>query len=228
MLVGFFIGEAMSTDKAQARRRVDWEAVERDYRTTQMTLRELGKKHGADPAAISRNAKKLGWQRDLVPAVRQATRANLIKAALRDQVNSEVNNKVKNSQQEYVDSVVVAAEVNTQVILKHRAGLGWLNAVKEKLLTQIEQAVEKMPELAEAIEMVRQSDESGIDRANDALRKAMGRGALVDDLKKLTEVDERIRRGEREAFGIDDKDAGDSPVDALLKKINSEHGDSNH
>ena len=28
------------------------------------------------------------------------------------------------------------------------------------------------------------------------------RGALVDDLKKLAEVDEKVRKGEREAFSI--------------------------
>ena len=52
--------------------------------------------------------------------------------------------------------------------------------------------------------MVRKPDDNGIDRANDALRKAMSRSALVDDLKKLADVDEKVRKGEREAFGLDD------------------------
>ncbi len=49
----------------------------------------------------------------------------------------------------------------------------------------------------------RHPDENGVDRANDALRKAMSRSALVDDLKKLADVDEKVRKGEREAFGPD-------------------------
>ena len=61
-----------------------------------------------------------------------------------------------------------------------------------------------MTDLAEIIEMVRNPDDNGIDRANDALRKAMSRSALVDDLKKLADVDEKVRKGEREAFGVDD------------------------
>ena len=80
-----------------------------------------------------------------------------------------------------------------------------------------------MAELSEVIEMVRNPDENGIDRANDALRKAMGRSALVDDLKKLAEVDERVRKGEREAFGLDvdvapqDKGLADLATDELKR-----------
>lgn len=43
-----------------------------------------------------------------------------------------------------------------------------------------------------------------VNRKINALRKAMSRSALVDDLKKLADVDEKVRKGEREAFGLDD------------------------
>lgn len=183
------------TQDNQQRRRVDWDAVQRDYRTDTLTLRELAVKHGANHATIARRAEREGWKKDLTEAIRQATNTRLIAET--------VQQKCDSAQQNATDAVLVAAEVNTQVILKHRAGLGRLTAIKEKLLSQIEQAAEQMPDLAEVIEMVRQPDDNGIDRANDALRKAMGRGALVDDLKKLAEVDERVRKGEREAFGLD-------------------------
>jgi hypothetical protein len=104
--------------------------------------------------------------------------------------------------------VLAAAEVNKQVILGHRKGLQELTSVKRTLLDQIQQAAAMLPDLAEVIEMVRQPDDNGIDRANDALRKAMSRSALVDDLKKLADVDEKVRKGEREAFGLD---AGEKP-----------------
>ena len=200
------------TDQSQQRRRVDWDAVERDYRTDTLTLRELAAKHGVTHTTISRRAEREGWQKDLTEAIRQATNTRLI--------NETVQQKCTTAHQNATDTVLVAAEVNTQVILRHRTGLGRLTAIKEKLLGQIEQAVEQMPDLAEVIEMVRQPDDNGIDRANDAMRKAMGRGALVDDLKKLTEVDERIRKGEREAFGLDDEGAKKSEsYEDMLRKI---------
>lgn len=176
------------------RRQVDWPAVERDYRTSQMTLRELGDKHGCDHAAIARKSKNLKWERDLTNAVRQATNNRLIEDA--------VNKAVTNSQQAVTNTVLIAAELNAQVIYGHRQGLKRITAIKERLLDQIEQATALMPELSDVIEMVRKENDRGIDKANDALRKAMSRSGLIDDLKTLAEVDEKVRKGEREAFGI--------------------------
>lgn len=177
------------------RKPVDWQAVERDYRTDKLTLRELAQKHGANHATIARRAGREGWAKDLTGAIRQATNARVIAET--------VQQKCDTAQQNATDAVLVAAEVNTRVILGHRQGLNRLTEIKGKLLAQIEQAAEHMVDLAEVIEMVRKPDDNGIDRANDALRKAMSRSALVDDLKKLADVDEKVRKGEREAFSLD-------------------------
>lgn len=178
--------------------KTDWEAVERDYRTGKFTLRELETKHGANNGLISRKARKDGWTQDLSKAIKQATNAKLVEQL--------VSKEVSKSQQKVSNTVLAAAEVNKDVILGHRKGLLRITSVKAKLLEQIEQAAENMVDLAEAIEMVRNPDDNGVDRANDALKKAMGRSALVDDLKKLADVDEKVRKGEREAFSIDDSE----------------------
>jgi preprotein translocase subunit Sec63 len=184
-----------------AKVRADWEAVERDYRTTNMTLRELGVKHGVTHSAVAHKAKDNAWKKDLTAAVRQATNALLIE--------QEVTKQVTNSTQTVTGAVMAVAEMNKNVIMSHRIGLNHITEIKRKLLDQIEQAAMHMVDLAEVIEMVRKPDDNGMDRANDALKKAMGRSALVDDLKKLADVDEKVRKGEREAFKIDD--APESP-----------------
>lgn len=176
------------------RRKVDYEALERDYRTGKFTLRELAEKHNLSHQAIAKRAKTQGWTQDLGEQIRQATSAKL--------VANLVNQEVARSGQAVANTVLVAAEINTQVILGHRKGLNRITRIKELLLDQIEQAAANLPELAEVIEMVRNPDDNGVDKANDALRKALSRTGLVDDLKKLAEVDERVRKGEREAFNI--------------------------
>lgn len=183
-------------------KRTDWDAIERDYRTAKFTLRELATKYGVSHQAIAKRSKVNAWSQDLSLAIKQATNAKL--------VDDLVAKEVASGGQEIANVVLIAAEVNTQVILKHRTGLNELNAVKRALLGQIQQAAANMPDLAEVIEMVRNPDDHGMDRANDALRKAMGRSALVDDLKKLADVDEKVRKGEREAFGIASLDDTDS------------------
>lgn len=189
------------------RNRVDWEAVERDYRLGKYSLRELEAKHGANNAAISRKVKSEGWTKDLSEAVNQATNARLMQEM--------VSKEISANQQSVSTAVLAVAEVNTRVILGHRTGLQRITAVKERLLDQIEQAAAQMPDLAEVIELVRKEDDNGIDRANDALRKAMSRSSLIDDLKKLAEVDEKVRKGEREAFNI--PAIGTEPADQAAK-----------
>lgn len=176
------------------RRNIDWDAVARDYRLGQFTLREMAEKHGCSHQAIAKRAKEHGWTQDLGEQIKQATNAKL--------VANLVNQQVASGGQAVANVVLAAAEINTNVILGHRKGLNEITQVRNMLLAQVGQAAANLPDLAEVIEMVRNPDDNGMDRANDALRKALGRSALIDDLKKLAEVDEKVRKGEREAFNI--------------------------
>ena len=199
----------MGGENTTKKRTVDWEAVERDFRTAKFTLRELGEKHQVTHTTIGRRAEREGWSKDLQQAIRQATNAKLIAET--------VQQKCTTAHQDATETVIAAAEINAHVILKHRAGLRRLGDVKDVLIDQIEQAAKNLPNLAELIEMVRQPDDNGVDKANDALRKAMSRSGLVDDLKKLAEIDERVRKGEREAFaiGADSDDDENNPAKTL-------------
>lgn len=184
------------------RKRVDWEAVERDYRTGQFTETELAVKHGASRSAVNKHALKYGWTKDLQTEIRQATNAKL--------VAEMVANEVAIGGKRVADTVLAVAEVNKDVILGHRTGLRRIANLTGVLMAQIEQAAEQMPDLSDVIEMVRNPDDNGVDKANDAMRKAMARPQLVDDLKKLAEINERVIKGERQAFNLDDKTGEDA------------------
>lgn len=199
---------ASGGQEAKTRRNIDWDAVARDYRLGQFTLREMAEKHGCSHQAIAKRAKEQGWTQDLGEQIKQATNAKL--------VANLVNQQVASGGQAVANVVLAAAEINTNVILGHRKGLNEITQVRNMLLAQVGQAAASLPDLAEVIEMVRNPDDNGIDRANDALRKALGRSALIDDLKKLAEVDEKVRKGEREAFNISSEaDKTASPTDAV-------------
>jgi hypothetical protein len=192
---------------AVIRPKIDWDAIKRDYRTNKFTDIELASRHNITRESISRKRKAEGaqeWPKDLAEAIKQATDAALVQSL------------VTQGHTHVTETVAIAAEVNKNVILSHRTGLNRITSIKAKLLDQIEQAASNMDDLAEVIEMVRQPDEHGIDRANDALRKAMGRSALVDDLKKLADVDEKVRKGEREAFGLNDLPDDDTKTGASM------------
>lgn len=188
--------EAPKGAEVVVKRKTDWEAVERDYRTGKYTLRELETKHGADNGLISRKAKKNGWTQDLAVAIKQATSAKLAEQL--------VSKEVSKNQQKVSNTIDAAATMGMNVILGHRKGLKRITSIKDQLLTQIEETASAMPSIANVLEILRQPDENGIDKANDAMRKMLGRSALVDDLKKLADVDEKVRKGEREAFDLDE------------------------
>lgn len=199
---------------APGKHKTDWEAVERDYRTGKYTLRELGGKHGADPSLISRKAKKNGWTQDLAIAIKQATNAKLTEQL--------VHKEVHKGQQKVHNTIEAAATMGANVIMGHRKGLSELAGVKQLLLDQIKSAAENLPDLTEIIELARKPDDHGNDRVNDALKRAMSRSTLADDLKKLADVDEKVRKGEREAFNLDDD--GKKDADALTALL---HGIAN-
>ena len=182
--------------------RIDWCAIENDYLITRMTLRELEAKHGCPRNTISRRANKEGWKRDMSEAVRKVTRALLIEEVAQQVSAQQIEGVTQHTIHQLksnTEAVMAAAEVNKQVILSHRAGLKKITTIRDKLLDYVETAVDALlvdPE-------------------------PRARSTLIDDLKRLAEVDERVRKGEREAFGLDaDKDTNRAGVDELLAKIN--------
>lgn len=200
--------------RRKATESIDWDLIQREYRLGQKTMAQIASEFGIQTSSISRRAKKEGWVQDKAPEVKARAKAVLLVSDLAKQ-----NANATPTQQE----IEQAAEVRIQVVLGHRQGLSRLRGIKAKLMSQLEQAVDGLPDLAELIELARQENEFGVDRFNDAMRKAMDRPQLIEDLKKLAEIDERTRKGEREAFNLDDdgdKSAGE--IDEILRKINSE------
>ncbi len=181
---------------APGRRRPDWEAIERDYRTGQFSDQELADKHGnvISRQAISKRAKVQRWQKDLTREVRQATKAKLIAEQVAEKVAGEVAERVAKGGNATVEAVLAAAETNKQVILGHRRDVKRLSALTMTLVEQLETA---------AIEQ----DE----------KKRVPLGELVLTAQRATQAIGRLQQLERVAFGLDDEEdaAAGAGVSAL-------------
>lgn len=160
------------TSEPRLRKRIDWEAVERDYRTGKFTLRELEAKHGASYSEISRKAKKQGWTKDLRDVIKAATDA----AVLRD-IATE-------AQRSATDVVLVAAEVNAQVLASHRKRLHGIQAAAEKAKEQVLKLLEGATDYKEVVAL----------------------SSAIEGLSRLTKT---VIDKEREAHNIQAGDAGD-------------------
>ena len=62
------------TESKKQRKKVDWEGVEREYRTGTRSLRDIGAEFGCTEGAIRKKAKAEGWERDLSAGDRETVK----------------------------------------------------------------------------------------------------------------------------------------------------------
>lgn len=104
-------------------KKIDWEAIEREYRAGQLSIREIARQHSISAPAITKKAKIKGWSRDLSERVRKAIKAKL------------VNDSVSTCN---VDDVVEAAATRgVEVISLHRRDIAKLRALENSLLAEL-------------------------------------------------------------------------------------------
>jgi hypothetical protein len=189
---------------------IDWDAIERRWRLGNATATQLAAEYSVAVSSITRRAKERGWVQDKREEVGVVANSLLIQSAS--------GNSNPNATPSALE-IKAAAQAAADVVLEHRQGLRRLKKIHADLLAQMEGVVSNMTAIEEIVLMVRNPDERGVDRANDALRRAMERPQLVEDLKKLADIDERIRKGEREAFGLDKDDKKSSVYEDMLEAL---------
>jgi len=190
--------KAADRPAAPKRRRIDWEAVERDYRTGQFTLKELETKHGAGFSDISKRAKREGWTKDLREVVRQATSAAVI---------AETTKTItKTSQTATTNVVLAAAEVAKDVILRHRAELSTARDLANTMLAEVALHTVR-PEILESLVEQATDGEDPKERTRllDKLREAMSIHSRGATLQRLADTLLKLHQGERKAFQLEDE-----------------------
>jgi hypothetical protein len=198
-----------------SRRKVDWDAVERDYSTGQFTDSELATKHGVSREAIvRRRTREQGqdrsrWTKDLGPHVRAATNALLMQELVTEKITAD-HTKV-------TGTVLAAAEVNKQVILGHRTDIKNLRDLTAGLMSELAQsalAAAEQDELA-ALLVTLQSGEvmtgDRLTKAQTLVRKSLELPGRIASAKALAETFTRLQLLERTAFGLDDKTPPEDP-----------------
>lgn len=192
---------------------IDWDAIEKQFRLGTKSNKQLADEFGVQPSSIGRRAEKYGWVVDKAEEVEAVRNSLLIQAA-----SGNANPNATPSALE----VQAAGVAQAGMITGHLASLAREDSIADKILVSIESALDATPGLSEIVEFVRKADPSGesLQSVGDMLRRAAGRGPIVDDFKKTVETKSRIRKDQREASGIDkNSDKPASPYEAILKRI---------
>jgi len=110
---------------------VDWEAVERDYRTGVLSLAEIGRLHGVTKGRISQVSKRDGWVRDLAARIKIKAEAKLNEVA----VNAALNDPRRKASDEQTVEAVAALKVN--VLLGQRGDVAVVRVLQRKLAAEL-------------------------------------------------------------------------------------------
>lgn len=155
---------------------VDWEAIEREYRAGQLSIREIGRTYGVGAPAIVKRAKKLKWERDLSENVRETVNAKLLKETAAGNTSGNTSGNTLNAR----ETVDAAAARGVEVVLRHRRDISTLDALKSKL-------VEKAATLLDGV--------ASLDALGDA----------ASAIESLSRTVGRLIPLERQAFNLNDK-----------------------
>lgn len=129
----------------------DWEGIERAYRAGQLSVRTIGEKFGISHAAISKRAKKEGWQRDLTDQVRAAVKSKVTKAV--------TTNGYQSCAVTDAEIIEEASEAGAAVVLAHRSDLAQWRGIANKLCV----ALAEMDVTAENHDKFARSLNAGVD-----------------------------------------------------------------
>jgi vacuolar-type H+-ATPase subunit I/STV1 len=180
----------------EPKRAPDWEAIEREYRVGQLSLRELARQHSISDKAIRKRAAAQGWDRDLTEKVNQKVRTALVRTEVR------TSNACGPTEREAIEA---AAARGVEVVRSHRTLLGRLRRIADTLLGRMEDhlQVASIPDPKERRE------------ALSAIGLHLGdRESPADLMEKTSRAIGRLIPLERQAFHLD-ASTGVDPVGAL-------------
>lgn len=199
-------------------KKIDWEAIEREFRVGQLSLRALATKHECTAAAISKKAKEKGWVRDATAEVRERTRAALLTAPRKEEakVNS-VNATVNTPTQEDIE---VAVQTNLQVINRHRRDIAKGHGLVSMLFQQLESAAQEREDLENLIEEETKDDDSSLRR--NRMLKAISLPTHAGVLRDLSTALKNFIPLERQAFNLDEQEHEEPYEDRLRRVLGGE------
>jgi hypothetical protein len=201
---------------------VDWERIEADYRAGILSLREIAANTaGANHVAIARRAKKEGWTRDLSARIQAKADELVTKQA----VTAEETEK-----RAVTDRTIV--EVNAQAVanvrLSHRNDIAKSRHLAMTLLRELELQTDNIDILETLADLVTDIGEDATKGQRDvhekrleAFSKIISSASRIDSMKKLADTLRTLVLVEREAWGIQNSNEGETPqtITKLVREI---------
>lgn len=201
-----------------APKKVDWSLIEPDWRAGLISIEQLAVNYtkqtsvSVTKAAISKHFKKLNIPRDLKARIVDKAESMVAAAMVSGKVAVETNA----TEAEIINTNALGV---AEVMLSQRQG-AVQTAEIGKILKDDLMAIASSRGIMEQLgELMAAPDEAGIDKLNDAYRKAIALPGLVDTYKKLVDAEEKANSNARRAFNIQDGEAPENPADKITRIV---------
>lgn len=178
-------------------KRPDWEAIESAYRAGVMSIREIASQYEITHQAISKRAKKEGWERDLKAKVK-ARAENLV---AKREVASLVATEKAISERQLIEA---NAEVIANVRMEHRGDIRRARELTNNLFDELSAECADVPALRKLGELMFSPDDNGRDKLNEIYHSIISLPERVKSAKALSETLKNLVGLERQAYGLDD------------------------
>ncbi|HHU0601498.1 TPA: hypothetical protein ACT91X_000321 [Proteus mirabilis] len=178
-------------------KRPDWEAIESAYRAGVMSIREIASQYEITHQAISKRAKKEGWERDLKAKVK-ARAENLV---AKREVASLVATEKAISERQLIEA---NAEVIANVRMEHRGDIRRARELTNNLFDELSAECADVPALRKLGELMFSPDDNGRDKLNVIYHSIISLPERVKSAKALSETLKNLVGLERQAYGLDD------------------------
>jgi hypothetical protein len=188
------------------RKTVDWELVEKLYRSGILSLRQIGEECGCTEGAIRKRAKRDKWTRNLQARIQQRAE-ELVRKELVRGPSTQLTPATEN---ETVEATAIAV---ANVLIAQKTDISRTRQLFKSLLSEIEgltshgDLAEQLMELLvdEKGDKPSKAEEERVRKMRETLDKILSMSGRVDSAKKLTDMLEKLVAMERVAYGIDDR-----------------------
>lgn len=189
-------------------KKVDWDAMEEDWRVGAKPVLQLSKEYGVSRAAIIKHWEKAGIDRDLSGKIKAKTEALVTQALVTHEVTQQ--RKVTERQIVETNALMIAEKVISQ-----REDVKRARSIVQKLFAEVEAECDHKEDFANIGELLADPDANGRDRLNDLYRAAISLPERVKSAKALSEALKTLIELERKILRI--KDEPETTATVVLK-----------
>jgi len=202
-----------------AKRCIDWEAMEADWRAGVKSVLQLSKEHGVSRAAILKHWDKEGVPRDLAARIEARANSLVTQAAVTREVTPESRVTERNI-------VEANAAVIADAVINQRADVRRARATVQRLWSLVDAELDYPAELAKLGAMMQAPDEFGNDKLNEMYMAAISlpqqiknAKLLADAIKIMIELERKVLRIDDAPFEDDARKAGAAGAAAVVAGV---------